>query len=341
MDTAVVQAFAHYLPERRLRNEELAEVYPAWTAEKILKKTGIRERSIAAEDEFVSDLAVAAAERLLEETGFPRKDIDLLVLCTQTPDYFLPSTACLVQARLGLGTATAAFDFSLGCSGYPYGLAIVRGLLESRVARNALLIMAETYSKHIHPLDKSVRTLFGDAASATLVTLERRDAAALGPFVLGTDGLGAENLIVRRGAGRGRVRQPEPETVDENGNVRTDANLYMNGTAIFEFTIRRIPEVVGELLRRAELRPEDIQWFVFHQANEYMLRYLQRKIGIPDERFPLHFAHCGNTVSATIPIVLENLVTRGQVQRGDRIMSVGFGVGYSWGANLIRWEPGL
>jgi len=341
METAVIQALAHYLPERRLTNDELAVLYEGWTADKILQKTGIRERAIASEDEFVSDLAVNAAEALFRRTGFARDRIDLLAICTQSPDYFLPSTACLVQDRLHLGTGTAAFDFDLGCSGYPYGLAIVKGLLETGIARNALLVMAETYSKYIHPLDKSVRTLFGDAASATLLTLERRDTPSLGPFVLGTDGGGAENLIVRRGGMRLPRRPTEPEETDESGNVRTDANLYMNGPAIFEFTIRRIPELVTDLLARARLGIDDVKFYVFHQANEYMLSYLRKKIRLPESRFVMHFVHCGNTVSATIPIVLEHLLESDQLQRGDLIMTVGFGVGYSWGANLIRWEPGL
>jgi 3-oxoacyl-[acyl-carrier-protein] synthase-3 len=190
-------------------------------------------------------------------------------------------------------------------------------------------------------MDKSVRTLFGDAGSATLITAVERDAPTLGPFVLGTDGSGAQNLIVPRGG----MRKPATgerlaETTDDSGNVRTEANLFMNGPAIFEFTIRRIPAFVKDLLAKAGLTMDDIQHVVLHQANEYMLRYLQKKLNVPDEKFAVDFAQCGNTVSSTIPIVLQHLAESGRLKTGDRIMTVGFGVGYSWGANLIVWSPG-
>ena len=339
MRTAVIQGIDHYLPTGRLTNEELAALYPTWTAEKIMDKTGVRERAIADEGECASDLAFRAAERLLGRTGFDRSKIDLLVLCTQSPDYFLPTTACLLQDRLGLPTSVAAFDYNLGCSGFPYGLAIARGMIDSGFASNALLLMADTYSRFIHPLDKSVRTLFGDAASAVLITAAERDRPALGPFVFGTDGAGATNLIVPRGGLRGPLPvEPLAETTDESGNVRTDANLRMNGPAIFEFAARRVPGLVAELLARAELTLDDVDHVVLHQASEFMLRYLQRKMRIPEKKFAMHFAHCGNTVSSTIPIALQHLVDNGRVKRGDVILTAGFGVGYSWAANIVRWE---
>lgn len=340
MRVAAIQALEHHLPERRLTNEELAKLYPDWSAEKIFDKTGIRERRVVGPDEFASDLGATAAEKLIARTGLDRSTVDLLVYCTQSPDYFLPTTACILQARLGLPTTTAAFDYNLGCSAFPYGLAIIRGLIETGAASTALLVMAETYSRFIHPMDKSVRTLFGDAASAVLVTATDREGPTLGPFVLGTDGAGQGNLIVKRGGIRHPLgTEPLAETTDGSGNVRTEANLYMNGPAILEFTIRRIPAVFKELLARAEVTLNDVRWVILHQANEYMLRYLQKKIGIPDEKFAVHLAHCGNTVSSTIPIVLQHLIEERQVARDDLVLTVGFGVGYSWGANLIRWSP--
>jgi 3-oxoacyl-[acyl-carrier-protein] synthase III len=337
---AAIQALEHHLPERRLTNDELAELYPDWSAEKIFDKTGIRERRVVGPEEFASDLAAAAAEKLIARTGLDRSSVDLLVYCTQSPDYLLPTTACILQERLGLPTTTAAFDYNLGCSAFPYGLAMTRGLIETGSASTALLVMAETYSRFINPMDKSVRTLFGDAASAVLVTATEREGPTLGPFVLGSDGKGAGNLIVRRGGIREPIGiDPLAETADKRGNVRTEANLYMNGPAILEFTIRRIPAVFKELLARAEVTLNDVRWVILHQANEYVLRHLQRKIGIPDDKFAVHLAHCGNTVSSTIPIVLQHLVTEGQIKRDDLVLTLGFGVGYSWGANLIRWSP--
>lgn len=340
MRVAALQAIDHYLPEKRLTNDELAALYPNWSADKIFQKTGIKERRVVADGQTAADLGFAAAQGLLEKTGFDRGKIDLLLYCTQSPDYFLPTTACILQDRLQLPITAAAFDYNLGCSAFPYGLAIARSMIEGGIASNALLVMGETYSRYIHPMDKSVRTLFGDAGSATLITAVERDQPTIGPFVLGTDGSGAKNLIVPRGG----MRKPTQdgaleETTDESGNVRTEANLYMNGPAILEFTIRRIPAVVKELLAKAGMTMDDIQHVVLHQANEYMLRYLQKQLKVPNEKFAVHFAECGNTVSSTIPIVLQHLAESGRLAMGDRIMTVGFGVGYSWGANLITWSP--
>jgi len=341
MRVATIQAIDHFLPEKRLTNDELAAIYPNWSAAKIFEKTGIKERRVVADGQTAADLAFCAADALLRKTGFDREQIDLLLYCTQSPDYFLPTTACILQDRLQLPTRAAAFDYNLGCSAFPYGLAIASSMIEAGIANNALLVMGETYSRYIHPMDKSVRTLFGDAGSATLITAVERDAPTLGPFVLGTDGTGAQNLIVPRGGMRQPAdERPLEETTDESGNVRTEANLFMNGPAILEFTIRRIPAVVAELLDKAGLAMDDIQHVVLHQANEYMLRYLQKKLKVPDEKFAMHFALCGNTVSSTIPIVLQHLAETGRLAIGDRIMTVGFGVGYSWGANLITWSPG-
>ncbi len=340
MRVAAIQAIEHYLPERRLTNDELAALYPGWSADKILEKTGIRERRVVADGETAADLGFCATEALLHKSGIDREKVDLLLYCTQSPDYFLPTTACILQDRLRLPTSTAAFDYNLGCSAFPYGLAMARSMIEGGIASNALLVMGETYSRYIHPMDKSVRTLFGDAGSATLITAVERDAPTLGPFLLGTDGSGAQNLIVPRGGARlGASSEALAETTDESGNVRTEAHLYMNGPAILEFTIRRIPAVVRELLAKAGLTMDDIQHVVLHQANEYMLRYLQKQLKVPNEKFAVHFADCGNTVSSTIPIVLQQLAESGRLSAGDRVMTVGFGVGYSWGANLIIWSP--
>lgn len=340
MRVAAIQAIEHYLPERRLTNDELAALYPGWSADKILEKTGIRERRVVADGETAADLGFCATEALLRKSGVDREKVDLLLYCTQSPDYFLPTTACILQDRLRLPTSTAAFDYNLGCSAFPYGLAMARSMIEGGIASNALLVMGETYSRYIHPMDKSVRTLFGDAGSATLITAVERDAPTLGPFLLGTDGSGAQNLIVPRGGARlGASSEALAETTDESGNVRTEAHLYMNGPAILEFTIRRIPAVVRELLAKAGLTMDDIQHVVLHQANEYMLRYLQKQLKVPNEKFAVHFADCGNTVSSTIPIVLQQLAETGRLSAGDRVMTVGFGVGYSWGANLIVWSP--
>lgn len=334
---ARIAAIEYALPSATLTNEMLAQEYPNWSVDKIYAKTGIASRPISAEGECASDLAERACLQLLDLGKARREDIDFLVLCTQSPDYFLPATACVLQARLGLPQSCGAFDFNQGCSGFVYGLGIAKGLIESGQARNVLLVTAETYSKFIHPGDKSVRTLFGDAAAATLVTADA-EAESIGSFVYGTDGSGAPNLIVPGGAMR-MPRSPESEAVhtDDSGNTRSGMNLYMNGPAIFEFSMQSVPALVDGVLQRAGLSLDQVDIFAFHQANRFMLDSLRRRIRIPPEKFLTAYENCGNTVSSTIPIALKDAEDSGQIRGGQTVMLVGFGVGYSWAGCLARW----
>ncbi len=333
---ASISVIEYYLPEQVLTNAGLAAEFPGWTMEKIQSKTGIEERRIAAADEFASDLAVNAAERLFA-TGIDRESLDALLYCTQSPDYFLPATACLLQHRLGLPTTIAALDFNLGCSGYIYGLGLARGLIESGQAKRVLLLTADTYSKFIHPGDRSVRTLFGDAAAATLVEASETSGGLNGPFVYGTDGSGAQNLIVPAGGLR-KPHTDNPEvTTDGAGNQRTENHLYMDGPEIFNFTLRVVPATVEALLAKSGLALDDISLFVFHQANQYLLEHLRKRLGVRAEKFVVSMQKCGNTVSSTIPIALKMAGDAGQLQPGMKVMLLGFGVGYSWGGTIMEW----
>jgi 3-oxoacyl-[acyl-carrier-protein] synthase-3 len=335
---AAIVAIEYHLPEQCLTNKQLAAEFPEWSVEKIEEKTGIAERRIAAEGECASDLGSTAAQRLFESGVCKPADVDYLLFCTQSPDYFLPTSACGMQKRLGIPTSAGALDFNLGCSGYVYGLGLAKALVETGQATNVLLVTAETYSKFIHPRDKSVRTLFGDAGAATLVRGVAEDTEFIGPFLYGTDGSGAQNLIVPTGGMRQRTAAPSEEaTVDSDGNLRSEANLYMNGPEIFAFTLRVVPKAVQELLARAGKNLGDIDLYVFHQANQYMLEHLRKKLKIPVEKFFVGMSHCGNTVSCTIPIALKQAANEGRIQPGHLVMLVGFGVGYSWAATLIRW----
>ena len=334
---AAIQAITYYLPEQVLNNEQLALEYTGWTAKKIELKTGIQKRHIANQTECASDLAVAAGLELFKNGFCAHDEVDYLLICTQSPDYFLPTTACLVQERLGLRTGCGALDLNLGCSGFVYGLGLAKGLIETGQAGKVLLITAETYSKHIHPGDKSVRTIFGDAAAATLLQAVESDHECIGPFVYGTDGRGAKNLIVPTGGLRSPFAVNAETTEDGNGNKRTTNNLYMNGPEIFNFTLRVVPETVSKLLTIAEKRMEDIDLFIFHQANQYILEHLKRKLKVPNEKMPIMMDHCGNTVSSTIPILLKDLEMAGRLKKGLRLMLLGFGVGYSWAGTLVHW----
>lgn len=334
---AEITAIEYYLPRRVTSAADLSKEFPEWSTEQIAAKTGIRECHIAADDECASDLAAAASNSLFASGAASPVDVDYVLFCTQSPDYILPTTACLLQSRLGISTRAGALDFNLGCSGFIYGLGLARGLIETGQASCVLLLTGETYSKFIHPADRSVRTIFGDAGAATLL---RGGGAEWGPFVYGTDGTGANNLIVPTGGSREpRASEAATEATDESGNVRSREHLFMDGPEIFNFTLKRIPTVVSELLERAGKCPEEIDLFVFHQANRYMLEHLRRKMGIPPEKFCIAMEHCGNTVSSTIPIALKTAVQEGRLRGGDTVVLVGFGVGYSWGATLIKWSP--
>jgi len=329
---------AAYLPEQTLSNEELAALYPEWPAEKILAKTGIRSRHVAAPGQTASDMACEAARALFAQGAVRPDDIDFIILCTQAPDHFLPTSACILQERLGIRRSAGALDINLGCSGFVYGLSLAKGLIETGVAQRVLLLTADTYSRLIHPMDKSVRTLFGDAAVATLVAAGEADNECIGPFVFGTDGSGAKNLIVEAGAFRQPcTAQTAVETTDASGNVRTSEHLYMNGAEVFSFTLKEVPLAVSNLLDKAGLIRDDIDFFVLHQANRFMLDALRKKLAIAPEKMPICIENVGNTVSSTIPLTLIQMRNEGKIVSGTRLMLVGFGVGYSWAAALINF----
>lgn len=323
------------LPERVVTNAELAALYPGWTAEKILAKTGIAARHVAAPGETAADLAARAAETLFAREGVDPASVDFVLLCTQSPDYALPTSACLLQTRLGIPREAGALDFNLGCSGFVYGLSLAKGLIAGGMARRVLLLTAETYSKYLHPLDKSVRTIFGDGAAAMLV--DEAMAGRIGAFVFGTDGSGGDHLIVPAGGAREPFCPAAPEETDRSGNVRTRNNLFMDGMEIFNFTLGIVPETLSRVLARNGLAQEEIDLYVFHQANRFMLETLRKANRLPKERFFMDFEDIGNTVSASIPIALARAEASGRLRPGMKVLVMGFGVGLSWGATILTW----
>jgi 3-oxoacyl-[acyl-carrier-protein] synthase-3 len=328
---AFIKAITYYLPEKILTNQKLAEEFPEWTIEKIADKIGIKKRHIAAENETALDMAQKAAECFFKEYAIDKSSIDFILFCTQSPDYFLPTSACILQDRLGLSTRCGALDFNLGCSGFVYGLFLAKGLIAGNMAKNILLITSETYSKHLHPKDKGNRTIFGDAATVTLISTE--GFAEILNFSLGTDGGGYENLIVKSGALKKPAKTNQVE-FDESGNPVSDDFLYMNGSEIFNFTLESVPLLVDDVLKKNNLQKDDIDLFVFHQANKHMLNFLRRKIKIEEAKFYYCLENYGNTVSSTIPIALRE-AQKENILKGN-ILLAGFGVGYSWGGVIIN-----
>jgi 3-oxoacyl-[acyl-carrier-protein] synthase III len=338
---AAIRSINYHLPEKTLTNDELAKNFPEWPAEQIQKKTGISKRHIAAEDETASDLAYTAAQKLFSEGNFSVDEVDMVILCTESPDYILPTSACTLQHRLGIPSTAGAFDINLGCSGYVYSLSIAKGLVESGSAKTVLLLTGNTYSKLMHPKDKNVRTIFGDAGTATLIQGVESEQDLIGPFTFGTDGAGAEKLFVKVGGSRFASESDIPkDQYEPREDGLPDSALFMDGPSIFSFTLRVVPKMVKALFAKTNLSVETIDLFVFHQANSFMLDKLRKQSKIPEEKFLMSMEDIGNTVSSSIPIAITNAKKDGMLKNKQKLMLVGFGVGLSWAACLINntWD---
>ena len=327
MNRACISAIEYYLPEKVLTNEDLSKDFPEWSPDKILAKTGIACRHIAAPDETSVDMAVKAAEKMFARGKVEREQVDFVILCTQSPDFYLPTSACILQDRLGIPTRAGSFDMNLGCSGFIYGLALAKGLIETGSAREILLITADTYSKLLRPEDRSVRSIFSDAAAATLIRAQP-DAGdgsqSIGPFSFGTDGSGAGSLIARTGG----FRHP-------HSSGQEMPFLEMDGPGVFAFGLKRVPEAITDLLQKCELSLSCVDLFIFHQASMFMLETLRERLQIAPERFFVNIALHGNTVSSTIPIALSDAHGQGLARPAHTLFLVGFGVGLSWAAARV------
>lgn len=326
--------FSSYLPDKILNNNEFEDL--GWSSRKIFDKTGIYERRIVGENQTALDMAVIAAKKIFLEGGADKEKVDYLIYCTQSPDFVIPNNSSLLHMELGLNESCASVDINQGCTGYLYGMSLAKGLLASNQARHVLLVTSDTYSKYINSKDRANKTIFGDGASATLISIE--DLAGIGEFIFGTNGEGAFDLCVKSSG----LKYPKSlitsvETLDASGNLRSDDNLFMNGAAVFSFALDKVPKSVFDVLVKNNLDFNDVDFFVFHQANAFMLEHLRDKLGISVEKFPVEMAYTGNTVSSTIPLVLEKYFVKGALSQGTKCLIVGFGVGYSWSATILTF----
>jgi 3-oxoacyl-[acyl-carrier-protein] synthase-3 len=292
----------------------------------IASKTGIHNRHIAAEDETSSDLGVAACKKLFKEYDVDPSSIDFLLFCTQTPDFALPTTACLMQNRLGLRNDCGAMDFNLGCSAYPYGLSIADGLIQTGVAKRVLFVTAETYSKFIDKNDRSIRTIFGDGAAATLI--EVHPEKSLSGYKFGTDGTGAHMLCVMPNS-PGGFRKTEQDFQPQRKR-RWKSELYMDGPNLINFTLSEIPKLIEQILESSGSTKEELDQYLVHQATFKMLDMLRQQLGIDESKIPIELADIGNTVSSTIPILISQLREQKRLSKDQKNILIGFGVGLSW-----------
>ncbi len=321
---AAIRAIASYLPEK---------IEPNDPSNPIGKKIGIAERHVAAENEAASDLAVRAAENLFAAYGIAPADIDFVLLCVQHPDHSMPSAACIVQHRLGIPQSAGALDYGLGCSGYVYGLGLAKGLIETGLAKNLLLLTSSVYTKFVSPKDGLIRPLFGDGATATLLTPVEADHPLLDAFVFGTDGGRADKIVVPAGGSR-QVPHTTPLVYDEpdaRGNTRTNYDMHMAGKDVTSFTMHTVPQLTKDVLAKASLTAGNLDAVVFHQANSYILKKLRTRCGLDDVPFYNDIQHTGNLVSGSIPYALETIDSKDGLAGRHNVLLAGFGVGLSWG----------
>ncbi len=329
----------YYLPNAILSNNQINIEHPEWSADKISKKTGIYNRHISGTDEYASDLGFAAAKKLFEKSKNQKSKIDYLIFCTQSPDYVLPTTACILQERLGLNSNIGAIDINMGCSGYLYGLSYAKGLIASCQAKNVLLITGETYSKYIHSSDKSNKTIFGDGASASLLSNEKNGkyVGEVRNFDFYTDGSGYDRLIVKNSASHKKLLQSADVRNGEGKFISNDDYLQMDGNSIFQFTASKVPDSIQAILLKNDESIEEIDLFIFHQANAFMMNFIRKKCNIPVDKFFVYIEDCGNTVSSTIPIALKEAQRQNRIGIGSKVLLIGYGVGLSIAGTIIHY----
>lgn len=320
---AAIRGVAGYLPPQIEKND---------MSTRAAKALGIEERHVAAPDQAASDLACEAAENLFKKYPAAREGVDFILLCTQQPDYPLPSTACLVADRLGLPKSVGALDYNLGCSGYIYGLGLAKGLIEAGLCKKLLLLTVSLYVREGSPEDNATRPVFADGASATLIEGVESDRPLLDAFVFGTDGaLGPKAIIQKVGGSRHPYRTTEIKKIEDEHGSRTNADIFMDGQEVMLFTLREVPPMVEEVLAKAGLTREELDYAVFHQPNKFMLDYVQRKCKLQKVPFFNDASKTGNTVAATIPLGLCSILKEQEPESLKHVLMAGFGVGLSWG----------
>ena len=321
----------YYLPSKVITNDDLSNELDGFKVDKALR-IGIKQRHIASPEQTSVDLAYEAGKKILSK--FDKDKIDYLIFVTETSDYRLPNSANVLHERLNLNKSAGSIDIIQGCTGLPYALGMAKGLISANIASNVLILIADAYSKIIHPKDKVLRTIFGDAGSGLIVS--QSDKPQIHNFVYGTDGSGKDNLIVKNGGLRNPIDPIAKDIVYGSGNVYNENHLYMNGPGVFEFTNSVVPDLVQDTLDKNNTTRDDIDMFLFHQANESMLDVLRQKSNIDKDKFYCDISDIGNTVSSSLVIALKRCLDTNVIKYGDKVLLAGFGVGLSWAGTIIE-----
>lgn len=319
--TARIIGTGSAVPEQIVTNEDLSKIVET-SDEWISSRSGIKERRIAKE-ETTTSLAILAGKRALENAGIASEEIEVIIVATCTPDYFFPNTACQVQEAIGAKHAVA-FDLSAACSGFLFALSTAQAYIKGGIYQKALIIGAETMSKMIDWSDRSTCVLFGDGAGAAVVSAEETGVLEL---VQKSDGTGKGVLSCKARETR-NLLNPESETKEY---------LYMEGQPVFKFAVKTVPECVEEVLKKAEVKKEEIRYYILHQANSRIIQSVAKRLKEPEEKFPMNLSLYGNTSAASIPILLDEMNRNGMLNRGDKLVLSGFGAGLTWGAVLLEW----
>lgn len=333
-----IRSIARALPEQELTNADLERENPSWDMAAVTERAGVRSRRIAAPDETSFDLSIRACDALLADSDLDTGDVDAILYCTQSPDYLMPGNANLLHRHLGLGDGVIAFDFTLACSGYVYGLGLADSFVRSGLASEILLVTAETYSKYINPSDRTTRALFGDGAAVTHLS-----ASGAGGTIVAS-ALCSHGRDLDKGAyipgGGMRFRhseETERETVDGHGNVRSAENIHLNGPAVWTFINSTIPGHVKDFLADQGLAIDDVDVCVFHQASKLALDSLARALSLDARKLFVHMEEVGNLASASIPFALAAALDEGAIESGQRVLLSAYGAGMSYGSVLVEY----
>lgn len=316
-----------YVPDKIVTNYDLEKIMDT-SNDWILERTGIERRRVADKDTASSDLGVKAAEAALADAGLSADDIDLIITATLSPDMIFPSTACVIQEKIGAVNATA-FDLSAACTGFIYAMTTAKAFIASGDAKKVLVIGTEAISKILNWEDRKTAVLFGDGAGA-VVLAETEEGKGIITSVLGSDGTGNQLLYIPAGG----TRMPASyETVDKKGHT-----IVMDGSEVFKFASRKMVEVSEEAVKKSGLTLQDIDCFLPHQANLRIIKNAAKRMGIPMEKVYINLHEYGNMSAASIPVALDEAVKNGHIKRGDIILMVGFGAGLTWGATVLEWN---
>lgn len=328
-----ITSMAGAVPKQTIKNRDYTAYFSKEVVNDIVDKTGVEERRFTTEEQTASDLCYAAAEKLFQDNDIDKSEIDILLFVSQTPDYRMPATSITLQHRLGLPKSTAAFDISLGCSGFVYGLSVAYAYANMPCIRKVLVLDGETRSKVYHPKDRKTGFIFGDAAVAAII---EKQEVGKSFFSLNSDG--SKSNLIKIDAGGYRHPSSEQTTkekiVDEHGNIRTDEHGYMNGADVFNFVLREIPKNIKQTLSFAETDLKDFDFYVFHQANKFMNDYLAKKLKIDTTKVPTTISKYGNTSSVSIPITIVDQL-QAKLESPKKLLLCGFGVGMSWATAII------